>query len=151
MTDDNWIAVEDWPELINKVKEHKSLFVTAGQITQVVMDALASQANHILLRTAMPVKIDLPQNVTWIKAIGPFHLPHELQLLEQYKVDAIISKNSGGDSTYAKIEAAREKNIPVYQFKRPTLIATKHLFDNQTDCLDLLVAIKNKNESNPDE
>lgn len=132
---DNWIEVSDWPELIRQVANHQSLFITAGQISQPVLDALAAQSKRILLRTAMPARIVLPVNVTWLKAIGPFHLEDEKQLLAEYSIDAIISKNSGGDATYAKIQAAAEANIPVYQFKRPTLTPLQYEFDNAASCI----------------
>jgi precorrin-6A/cobalt-precorrin-6A reductase len=137
---DNWVEVNDWAELITLVHavKHQSLFMTAGQVTQSVIDALASQVKHVLLRTAMPVKITLPSNVTWVKAIGPFQLEHEKQLIKQYQIDAIISKNSGGDSTYPKIQAARDVSIPVYQFKRPALMPTQYQCDNQQGCFELL-------------
>ncbi len=135
---DTWIEVEQWDELIQKVAKHQFLFITAGQISQSVVDKLAGQSKQLLLRTAMPAKINLPNNVAWIKAIGPFQIEHERQLIKQHHIDAIISKNSGGESTYAKIQAAAEANIPVYQFKRPDLIATQYQFDNQKDCIELL-------------
>ena len=49
---------------------------------------------------------------------GPFSLDQELQLLRDYRIDAIVSKNSGGDATYAKIIAARELGIPVVMVQR---------------------------------
>lgn len=135
---DNWVEVQQWPELIENVSGHESLFITAGQVTQTVLDQLAKQAKHVLLRTAMPVKVDLPNNVTWIKAIGPFELDNEKKLIEEYKIDAIVSKNSGGESTYAKIQAAAEAGVVVYQFKRPALLDTQYQFDNQISCIELL-------------
>lgn len=135
---DDWIAVSEWPELIAKVAHHQSLFITAGQISQDVIEQLAKQAKHLLLRTAMPAKVELPANVTWLKAIGPFLLEDERQLLQAYKIDAIISKNSGGNATYAKIQAAAQAGIPVYQFKRPQLAPLQYQFDNAADCIALL-------------
>ncbi len=135
---DNWIELSQWKEVIAQTASYNSLFITAGQMTQSVMDKLAAQCKQILIRTAMPMKINLPENVTWLKAIGPFQLQDELQLIEQYQIDAIISKNSGGESTYAKIQAAAQTGLPVYQFKRPELQATTYQFDNQVDCIALL-------------
>lgn len=137
-TQDNWVEVDDWPCLIEKVAKHNSLFITAGQVSQSVIDALSAQSSQVLLRTAMPAKITLPANVTWLKAIGPFHLEDEKQLLATYHIDAVISKNSGGDATYAKIEAAALANIPVYQFKRPVLQALTYQFDDALSCIALL-------------
>lgn len=135
---DKWVEVTQWSEVIEAVASHSSIFITAGQITQDVITPLAEQAEHVLLRTAMPVKIELPENVTWLKAIGPFQFEDEITLLEQYNIDAIISKNSGGDATYAKIKAAAQKGIPVYQFKRPSILPTQYQCDDQASCLALL-------------
>ncbi len=52
---------------------------------------------------------------------GPFSLEEERSLLLKYEIEAILSKNSGGDATYAKIIAARELGIPVVMIQRPSL------------------------------
>lgn len=137
---DQWVEVNGWADVLDEVSTHKSVFITAGQVTQSVIDALASQIPHLLLRTAMPVNINLPSNVTWIKAIGPFELETEQALIKAHHIDAIISKNSGGESTYAKMQAAAGANICVYQFKRPLLAPTSYQFDCLTQCVDFIVA-----------
>jgi precorrin-6A/cobalt-precorrin-6A reductase len=50
---------------------------------------------------------------------GPFALDRERALLQQHKIEAIVSKNSGGEATYVKIIAARELNLPVVMVQRP--------------------------------
>lgn len=52
---------------------------------------------------------------------GPFSLDNERSLLRQYGIGAIVSKNSGGDATYAKMIAARELRIPVVMIQRPPI------------------------------
>ena len=52
---------------------------------------------------------------------GPFSLDEERSLLLQHHIGAIVSKNSGGDATYAKIIAARELEIPVVMVQRSPL------------------------------
>lgn len=52
---------------------------------------------------------------------GPFNLVQERSLLQTYKIEAIVSKNSGGNATYPKILAARELEIPVVMVQRPEL------------------------------
>ena len=44
---------------------------------------------------------------------------NERKLFENYQIDALISKNSGGQSIYAKIQIAREMKLPVYLLQRP--------------------------------
>jgi precorrin-6A/cobalt-precorrin-6A reductase len=50
---------------------------------------------------------------------GPFVLHHERAILINYNIDTIVSKNSGGDDTYAKIVAARELGLQVVIVNRP--------------------------------
>jgi precorrin-6A/cobalt-precorrin-6A reductase len=50
---------------------------------------------------------------------GPFDLNAELQLLRDYSIDCVVSKDSGGLATYTKIEAARSLRIPVVMISRP--------------------------------
>jgi len=52
---------------------------------------------------------------------GPFSLPNELALLSQHQIEAIVSKNSGGTATYAKILAAREFGLPVVMVQPPPI------------------------------
>jgi precorrin-6A/cobalt-precorrin-6A reductase len=52
---------------------------------------------------------------------GPFVLADERSLLMQYEIGAIVTKNSGGGATYAKIVAARELEIPVVMIQRPPM------------------------------
>jgi precorrin-6A/cobalt-precorrin-6A reductase len=42
-----------------------------------------------------------------------------MRLLKADEIDVIVSKNSGGSATYAKIEAARELDLPVIMIARP--------------------------------
>ena len=135
---DNWIEVVEWSEVIALVAVQQSIFMTAGQISQTIIDQLAAKSKHVLLRTAMPAKVVLPKNVTWLKAIGPFSLEDEKSLLATYKIDLIISKNSGGEATYAKIQAAAQAGIPVYQFKRPSIKPLQYDVDNEASCITLL-------------
>jgi precorrin-6A/cobalt-precorrin-6A reductase len=52
---------------------------------------------------------------------GPFDLEQERRLLREYRIEAIVSKNSGGEATYAKVIAARELQIPIIMVQRPIM------------------------------
>ncbi len=54
-----------------------------------------------------------------IEGRGPFPLETERALIRHHRIDVLVSKASGGDATYAKIEAAREANLPVVMVRRP--------------------------------
>lgn len=50
---------------------------------------------------------------------GPFVFEDELALLQKWEIEFLVSKNSGGDATRAKIDAARELRIPVRMLASP--------------------------------
>jgi precorrin-6A/cobalt-precorrin-6A reductase len=60
---------------------------------------------------------------------GPFTFSEERTLLQHYHIGAMVSKNSGGDATYAKIIAARELQIPVVLIQRPPLPEAEQVTD----------------------
>ncbi len=60
-------------------------------------------------------------DATFLQERGPFTLEKELNLFRQHAITLLVTKNSGGDSTYAKIEAARKMGIPVLIVERPQL------------------------------
>ncbi len=60
-----------------------------------------------------------------ILARGPFNAADERELLRRHRIDVVIAKNSGGDSTYGKVVAARELGLPVLLLRRPVLPAAR--------------------------
>lgn len=122
---DSWRLFDDWSALLAATKAYQSLFLTAGQMEQDLIDQLAQQTlktgQSQVIRTAAPPQADLPESMQWLKAIGPFNQADEKKILESYKIDLLISKNSGGSATQAKLFAARELGIPVFMLERPVL------------------------------
>lgn len=141
---DHWIEVTDWQEVVRSVTIDETVLLSAGQVSQELLNQLAGCAKKVILRTAMPVKITLPDNVSWLKAVGPFQLADEKNLLAKNDIDVVISKNNGGSSTYAKIAAAAELNIPVYLFKRSTLPTVDYEFESLNKCITLLSQFRDK-------
>jgi precorrin-6A/cobalt-precorrin-6A reductase len=85
------------------------------------LDPLTSAPHHFyLVRSVDPIDppLDLP-DARYICERGPFEFSAEHDLLAGEKIDAILAKNSGGDASYAKIEAARRLGIEVVLVKRP--------------------------------
>ena len=54
-----------------------------------------------------------------VTARGPFSKTGEIQLMKDHRIDVVVSKNSGGDATVAKLDAAREAKLPVIMIARP--------------------------------
>jgi len=119
--EDDWIKVENWTTLIEKCAAFESPLLTTGQLTQEQLDEIAHNSAKVAYRTAAPSQASLTDNVNWLKALGPFAFEDELALMQRLKTDVLVSKNAGGDATYAKIVAARELKIPVIMCSRPKL------------------------------
>jgi precorrin-6A/cobalt-precorrin-6A reductase len=54
-------------------------------------------------------------------ARGPFAVDDERRLFEHYAIDVLVTKDSGGESTGAKLAVARERSVAVVMVDRPTL------------------------------
>ncbi|CDX12922.1 Precorrin-6A reductase [Mesorhizobium sp. ORS 3324] len=82
----------------------------------------AAPQHRYLIRSVDPVepKLAVPEAV-YLLARGPFPEADERALLEQHGIDAVVSKNSGGEATYGKIAAARTLGIEVIMVRRPPL------------------------------
>jgi precorrin-6A/cobalt-precorrin-6A reductase len=123
--DDRWIAARhaaEAAELCRRAGGRIFLTLGSGEI-----DAFAEIHNaHFLVRMVdAPERLPLP-DYRVIAARGPFSLQDELRLLAEHHVSLIVAKNSGGDATYAKIDAARRMGLPVIMIERPAIALDPH-------------------------
>jgi precorrin-6A/cobalt-precorrin-6A reductase len=118
---DNWIMVEDLEGAAVALGETaKRVFLTTGR-DELRPFAKASQHFYLLRSVEAPARDELPAHVELITARGPFRLVDELALLKQHAIDIVVTKNSGGEATYAKLAAARALGLPVVMVRRPML------------------------------
>ncbi len=79
-----------------------------------------SAAHRYLIRCIDPPDPDrLPEGATLLLARGPFTLEGEIALLAAHRIERLVSKNSGGDATAPKLEAARRLGVTVVMIDRP--------------------------------
>lgn len=116
---DHWIMAESADHAAKLAPHHgKRAFLTTG-----VKDLGAFHDIDMmwfLVRLVEPPDGPLPlRHSELIRGRGPFGAVDEEALMRRHDIDLLISKESGGDSTYGKIEAARRLEIPVIMIRRP--------------------------------
>ncbi|KAA1248688.1 cobalt-precorrin-6A reductase [Mycobacterium simiae] len=97
------------------------IFLTTGRFgTQAFADSTA----WFLIRavTAPDISV-LPRRHRLLLSRGPYRYQGELALLREHHIDALVTKNSGGDMTRAKLDAAAALDIAVVMVARPQLPA----------------------------
>ncbi|SDW83973.1 precorrin-6A/cobalt-precorrin-6A reductase [Saccharopolyspora shandongensis] len=92
------------------------IFLTTGRQGLAHFAALGLR---FLVRTVDPPEPPLPPHTTVLLARGPFTVHDELALLREHSIDVVVTKNSGGSMTSAKLTAARELGLPVVVVQRP--------------------------------
>lgn len=116
---DRWVHVPDIGSAADALgKEPRRVFLTIGRKD---LAPFRDGARHsYVVRSVDPPPSDLlPPNATVIAARGPFALADEERLFRDHRIDTIVTKNSGGPATAAKLAAARNLGIPVVMVDRP--------------------------------
>jgi precorrin-6A/cobalt-precorrin-6A reductase len=116
---DRWQIVPDFHTAASVLRATpRRVFLSLGR-QELHVFAAAPQHHYIARLIERPERGDLPPDLRLVQARGPFDREAELRLLTEERIDVMVSKNSGGDATYAKIEAARELALPVVMIARP--------------------------------
>ncbi|MBV1706862.1 MAG: cobalt-precorrin-6A reductase [Hyphomicrobiales bacterium] len=83
------------------------------------------QHYYLVRSIEVPPDIDKLEQARLVLARGPFDLADEIALMREERIDTLVSKNSGGAATMAKIEAARQLGIEVLLLARPVKVAAR--------------------------
>jgi precorrin-6A/cobalt-precorrin-6A reductase len=129
LPEDDWIEVESISAAVAAIPaKAERIFLTIGRQQLAPFASLTDR--WFLMRSIDPPAPDilLPPGKLLLDR-GPFSLTQERQLLQDNRIQSIVSKNSGGDATYAKVIAAREMNIPIVMMQRPIAPAGDKVVD----------------------
>lgn len=115
---DRWTWVEDLPAAAAAVAGLGSrVLLTTGRQG---LAAFASVADTwFLVRCVDPPDRPLPPRHALILDRGPYTLAGEGALIDDHRIDLIVTKDSGGVHTAAKLHAARARGLPVIVVRRP--------------------------------
>jgi precorrin-6A/cobalt-precorrin-6A reductase len=92
-------------------------FLTTGR--QSLRDFGAWADRDVVVRLVDPPATSLPQRWNVILSRGPYSYDGEHTILTEHAIDVILTKDSGGTHTVAKLDAADHLGIPVVIIARP--------------------------------
>ncbi|MFC9328205.1 cobalt-precorrin-6A reductase [Kitasatospora sp. NPDC057015] len=95
----------------------RRIFLTTGRQGMAAFAGL--DALHFLARSVDPPAPPMPAHTDVLLARGPFTLDEERAVLREHRIDVLVTKDSGGAATAAKLTAARELGVPVVIVRRP--------------------------------
>jgi precorrin-6A/cobalt-precorrin-6A reductase len=119
---DRWMEVDDFTAAAEALGDApRRVFLGIGR-TQLA--PFAGHPQHFyLVRLVDPPRGPLPLDAEVIIGRGPYDLAGDRAVLTDHRIDIMVTRDAGGDSASAKIEAARELGLPVVMVRRPFIPA----------------------------
>jgi len=126
---DHWINVADTEAAVDALGEApRKVFLTVGRLSLPAFRR-APQHHYLMRSIDAPDLADRPPKLDLILARGPFDGAAERDLMTEHRVDVIVTKNSGGSATDAKLAAARDLGLPVIMIDRPIMPDSRIVYD----------------------
>lgn len=114
---DGWTWVDTVAEAARNLPGER-VFLTTGRQD---LAEFARCPQWFLARMVEPPEPPVPQRIEVLLSRGPFTVDGELELMRSREIDVLVTKDSGGSMTSAKLEAARQLGVPVVIVRRPPL------------------------------
>lgn len=126
---------DDWREVPSAAEaavalgaDPRRVFLTIGRL-QLAAFAAAPQHAYLIRCIDPPAPMpDLPHS-RLLLARGPYSEAAEIALLQRERIDLMVSKNSGGSATYAKIAAARHLGLKIIMITPPPVPDQAQVFE----------------------
>jgi precorrin-6A/cobalt-precorrin-6A reductase len=113
----SWTWVADADAARDAALPYDRPFLTTGR--QSLETFLNWADRHVLVRVVDPPETPLPERWTVITARGPYAYADERRTMTDHGTDILLTKDSGGSHTVAKLDAAGDLGIPVVVIARP--------------------------------
>jgi precorrin-6A/cobalt-precorrin-6A reductase len=115
---DRWTWVADLDEAAAAVPElGRRVLLTTGR--QGLAAFAEVDAAWFLVRCVDPPEPPLPPRHAVLLDRGPYTVDGERTLADRHAIDLVVTKDSGGAHTAAKLDMARERELPVIVVRRP--------------------------------
>ncbi|WP_448642209.1 cobalt-precorrin-6A reductase [Geodermatophilus sp. URMC 63] len=115
---DRWTYVDSLAAAADAVRDAGTVLLTTGRQG---VGAFAGLTGRVVVRCIDPPEEPLPAGAVLLLARGPFTVADEVALMRGHGVDVVVTKDSGGAMTEAKLVAARQLGLPVVLVRRPPL------------------------------
>ncbi|MEU6355487.1 cobalt-precorrin-6A reductase [Streptomyces sp. NPDC047072] len=117
---DRWYPVDSLAEAADLLPSlGRRVFLTTGRVELAAFAHLTDL--HFVVRSVELPEPPMPPRTEVLLARGPFTPADETALLQEHCIDVLVTKDSGGAATSAKLTAARELALPVVVVRRPPL------------------------------
>jgi precorrin-6A/cobalt-precorrin-6A reductase len=116
---DRWLWVDYLAEAAAATRGCRVLLTTGRQGLAAFADV---DDAWFLVRCVDPPDPPLPPNHELLLDRGPYELDGELALIDAHDIDLVVTKDSGGPHTVAKLDAARARGLAVVVVRRPKRI-----------------------------
>ncbi len=118
---DRWSVVADLAAAAAAIAsgDSRRVFVTTGRSTLATFAPACDGRRWWLVRSIDPPERLQLHPAEVILERGPFSLEGETELLDRHRIDLVVTKNSGGHATAAKLDAARSLGVEVLVVDRP--------------------------------
>jgi precorrin-6A/cobalt-precorrin-6A reductase len=123
-----WLWVPDVAAACAAVRTYARPFLTTGRGSLPAFLDLAEL--EVLVRLVDPPPVRLPARWRMILSRGPYRLDSERAILSGHRADVLVTKDSGGEHTVAKLDAAAELDVAVVVVERPPPPAGVPVADN---------------------
>ncbi|GAA4232838.1 cobalt-precorrin-6A reductase [Actinomadura meridiana] len=115
---DDWRRVPSLPDAAAHLPAGARVFLTTGRRSIPLFAARTDV--WFLARSVDPPEPPVPPNVRVLVARGPYTVDGERALISEHRLDVLVTKDSGGELTRAKLTAARDAAISVIMVDRPS-------------------------------
>jgi precorrin-6A/cobalt-precorrin-6A reductase len=116
---DRWTSVPDIKAAAHAIgNASRRVFLTIGGV-QLASFTAAPHHNYVVRTIDPPAAIAALPSHRLIVARGPFSLGDETALMRDERIEVLVTKNSGGPATAAKLTAARTLGVDVIMIERP--------------------------------
>lgn len=118
---DQWLEVADMAEAVAALPDDARVLFATGRGSVEQITAAGSRDNIWgVIRLIDPSNQQFPlKQGEFIHAQPPFSVEQELEVMQRLKLTHLVTKNAGGKSGVAKLQAARALNLTAIAIRRP--------------------------------